>query len=139
MSYTITELFTGQTARLQRTFTQSDVQLCNELTMDFNPVYSSNEDSWKDCYTRPIVPGLLAEGLITQVVSDKLPGCACILLQKELVYYHPVHVGDVITAELSIIDINFDRNWITQKVTCFNQAGSEVIKGQIVLYMIPDR
>ncbi|NMD68856.1 enoyl-CoA hydratase [Bacillus sp. DNRA2] len=139
MSYTITELHTGQTARLQRTFTEEDVHICNELTKDFNPIYSHNEDCWKNFYNKPIVPGLLAEGLITQVVTDKLPACACILLQKELIYYHPVHVGDVITAELSIIDINLERNWVTQKVTCFNQAGNEVIKGQLVLSMLPKR
>jgi 3-hydroxybutyryl-CoA dehydratase len=82
---------------------------------------------------------LLAEGLINQVISEKLPGSACLLLQKELVYYHPVHVGDVITAELAIIDINLERSWVTQKVTCFNQAGSEVIKGQVVILVLPNQ
>ena len=135
MSLTNSELFIGQTARLQRIFTEADVKESNELTKDFNQVYQRN--GWKKRYSQPIVPALLVEGLITQVISDKLPGCACVLLQKEMVYYHPVHIGDVITAELLIIDINPERNWVTQKVICFNQNGTEVIKGQVVIFVLP--
>lgn len=139
MSYTITDLFIGQTARLQRIFTEEDVKKCNELTKDFNAIYQPIGNIWREHYSQPIVPGLLAEGLVTQVISDKLPGCACVLLQKEMVYYHPVHVGDAITAELSIIDINLERSWVTQKVTCFNQTGTEVIKGQVVIFVLSER
>lgn len=139
MVVTLKELFIGQTARLQRIFTEADVQKCNELTKDYNMIYQGNRDIWKNHYSQPIVPGVLTEGLINQVITDKLPGCACVLLQKELIYYHPVHVGDAITAELSIIDINLERNWITQKVTCFNQTGTEVIKGQVVIFVLSER
>lgn len=136
VNYTITDLFTGKIARLQRTFTEEDVRICKELTKDFNQVYGHNEAIWKDFYQQPVVPGLLTEGLITQVISDKLPGGACILLQKELIFSHPVHVGDVITAELEIIDMNAERNWVTEKVTCYNQVGIEVIKGQVVIFVL---
>lgn len=134
MSLTKSELFIGQTARLQRAFTEADVKECNELTKDFNQIYQ--QSGWKKRYSQPIVPALLVEGLITQVISDKLPGCACVLLQKEMIYYHPVHIGDAITAELLIIDINPERNWVTQKVICFNQNGTEVIKGQVVIFVL---
>jgi 3-hydroxybutyryl-CoA dehydratase len=139
MSYLITELYTGQIKRLQRSFTDDEVKSCVELTKDQSLVYGQNNDSWKTYYSKPIVPGLLTEGLITQVISDELPGSACILLQKELIFYHPVYVGDVITAELEIIDINIERNWVTQKVTCFNQTGIEVIKGQVVILLLNNR
>lgn len=137
MSLTNTELFIGKTACLQRVFTEYDLQQCKELTKDDNPIYQANMDHWKKPFSRPIVPALLVEGLITQVITNKLPGCACVLVQKEMVYYHPVHVGDAITAELLIMDINHERDWITQKVTCFNQNGTEVIKGQVVIYVLP--
>ena len=85
---------------------------------------------WRMGIHRSIIPALLVEGLISQVITDKLPGCACVLLQKELIYYHPVYIGDEITAELTIVGINYDRDWVTQKVICFNQNGTEVIKGK---------
>jgi acyl dehydratase len=122
---------------MQRIFTEEDLDQCNQLTKDFNPIYQRHEDVWKKRYSQPIIPGLLVEGLITQVVSDKLPGCACVLLQKEIIYYHPVYIGDAITAELTVIDINHERDWVTQKVICRNQNGTEVIKGQIVIFVLP--
>lgn len=139
MSYTIEDLFIGKIARMQRIFTDEEVKICEKLTRDNSPVYNVNEDIWKHHYHQPIVPGLLAEGLINQVISEKLPGVACVLLQKELIFYLPVYVGDIITAELEIIDINMERNWITQKVTCFNQNGSEVIKGQVVVVILTNQ
>lgn len=137
MSLIIDKLLIGQIGRLKRTFNDSDVRLCNELTKDFSPIYQQSENDWKSFYNKPLVPGLLTEGLITQVISQKLPGTACVLLQKELVFYHPVHIGDEITAELEIIDINHDRNWLTQKVNCYNQNGNEVVKGQVVILVLP--
>lgn len=137
MSLTNTELFIGKTACLQRVFTEDDLQKCKELTKDNNLIYQGNVENWKKPFSHPIVPALLVEGLISQVITNKLPGCACVLVQKEMLYYHPVHVGDAITAELLIMDINHERDWITQKVTCFNQNGIEVIKGQVVIYVLP--
>lgn len=139
MTYAIEDLFIGKIARMQRIFTDEEVKICEKLTRDNSPVYNLNEDIWKNYYDQPIVPGLLAEGLINQVISEKLPGVACLLLQKELIFYLPVYVGDIITAELEIIDINVERNWVTQKVTCINQSGSEVIKGQVVIVIVTNQ
>jgi 3-hydroxybutyryl-CoA dehydratase len=135
MGITNSELFIGQSAHLQRIFTGEDLQQCMELTKDFNPIYQHHDIGLENGYSQVIIPALLVEGLVTQVITDKLPGCACVLLQKELVYYHPVYIGDEITAELTIVGINYDRDWVTQKVICFNQNGTEVIKGQIVIYV----
>ncbi|RLL46890.1 hypothetical protein D8M04_06745 [Oceanobacillus piezotolerans] len=132
----INDISIGQTARLEREFTEEDVRVSKELTRDYSPVYDKDEQAWKKHYPKPIVPALLTEGLITQVISSKLPGIPCVLLQKDLVFYSPVHVGEVITAELVIIDINKERNWLTQKVTCYDVDGKEVIKGQVVIYVL---
>ncbi|KAA9022549.1 hotdog family protein [Niallia endozanthoxylica] len=137
MSLTTSEMQIGQIARLQRIFSEADIQKYSELANDFSQMYERNEEVWKKRFSQPIVPALLVEGLIIQVISEKLPGGPCVLVQKEIIYYHPVHVGDAITAELVIIDINHERNWVTQKVVCFNQQGTEVIKGQVVIYVFP--
>lgn len=136
MNQTSIEIFIGKVACLQRTFSEEDVRLCKELTGDFNQVYEQNGENWKKFNREPIVPGLLTEGLITQVISDKLPGGASLLMQKELIFSHPVHVGDIVTAELKIIDINEEHRWVTEKVTCYNQLGIEVVRGQVVILLL---
>lgn len=132
-------LYKGQTAIMSRIFTAEDVNRCCELTKDFSPVYNLSSDAWKGYYKKPIVPALLTEGLITQVISSELPGIPCVLLQKDLVFYSPVYIGDLITVELTIIDINYERNWLTQKVTCFDEEGNELIKGQVVIFLLSNK
>ncbi|MFB4159534.1 hypothetical protein ACE1TF_06585 [Geomicrobium sp. JSM 1781026] len=129
----------GQTAQLTRVFTEEDVIRSMELTQDYSPVYTEQHNEWTDVYPEPILPALLAESLITQVISTKLPGVPCILVQKDLVYYSPVHIHDPITVELIVIDINEERKWITQKVTCWNSKKKEVIKGQVVVFLLPEK
>ena len=136
MGLMISDMRLGQMARLKRTFNEDDVKRCSELTKDYSPIYQQDKKEWRNQFSRPVVPGLLTEGLINQVISEKLPGRACILLQKELVFYHPVYIGDTVTAELEVIDINIDRNWVTQKIICYNESGTEIIKGQLLLLVI---
>lgn len=85
-----------------------------------------------------VIPGLLTDGLIMEVSSKKIPGSPGLLLQKELLYHSPAYVGDTITAKIEVIDIDQKRNWLTLMVKCMNQAGKEVITGQIVAYVITD-
>jgi 3-hydroxybutyryl-CoA dehydratase len=137
MSHTIDQMFIGQIARSKRVFTGEDVRLYSELTLDFSLVYQENHVG--SIYTKPIIPGILTEGLVHHTISSKLPGSPCILLQKELVFYRPLHIGDEVIAELEVIDINEARNWVTLKVTCYNQSGTEVVKGQAVIFLLPDQ
>ncbi|MFS0750982.1 hypothetical protein [Oceanobacillus sp. 1P07AA] len=132
------QFYQGKTTRLSRTFTNDDVEKSKALTRDVSPIYDEREKEWKAYYKKPVIPALLTEGLITEAISSKLPGSPCVLLQKDLVFYSPVHVGQKITVELTIIDVNEERNWLTQKVTCFDDQGNEVIRGQVVLLLLID-
>ena len=118
MGLMISDMRLGQIARLKRTFNESDVEQCSALTKDYSPIYQQEKKEWKNQFNRPVVPGLLTEGLINQVISEKLP------------------IGDTVTAELEVIDINVDRNWVTQKIICYNESGTEIIKGQLLLLVI---
>ncbi|MFI8493756.1 hypothetical protein ACIGC1_12690 [Peribacillus butanolivorans] len=126
--------FIGQIARVQRTFTEDDVKRWSLLTQDFNDVYDP------ECFSkdlgRSLVPGILSEGLLTEAISKELPGGPCVIIQKELVFIHPVQIDNTITAEIEIIDVNVQRNWITIKVRCRNELRIDVIQGKIILKLL---
>ncbi|MFD4819040.1 hotdog family protein [Peribacillus butanolivorans] len=126
--------FIGQIARVQRTFTEDDVKRWSLLTQDFNDVYDPEFFS-KD-FGRSLVPGILSEGLLTEAISKELPGGPCVIIQKELVFIHPVQIDSTITAEIEIIDVNVQRNWITIKVRCRNELRIDVIQGKIILKLL---
>ncbi|MGO4888386.1 MaoC/PaaZ C-terminal domain-containing protein [Anaerobacillus sp. MEB173] len=120
----------GQSSSIARVFTEKDVKLFIELTGDDNAVYSCDLRT-KDL-KGPIVPGLLTEGLIMEVMSKKLLGTTGLMLQKDMVFNHPVYIGDTITAKVEIIDIDVKRSWVTMMTRCMNQDGELVITGQVV-------
>jgi 3-hydroxybutyryl-CoA dehydratase len=126
-------LYLGQSATISRTFTKEDMMKCADLTNDFNPIYFSEEFVVDTRFKNPIVQGILTEGLIISAISNHLPGPGCVLLQKELVFLAPVYCGDEINAYIEVIDIDRDRNWITERVICKNQSSQEVVRGQVLL------
>lgn len=132
----LSDFYIGQYSTIERVFTKEDVEEILKLSREENTVYF-NEDFMKKANMKgTVVPGLLTDGLIMEVSSKKIPGSPGLLLQKELLYHHPVYVGDKVTAKIEVIDIDHKRKWLTLMVTCTNQDGVEVITGQIVAYVI---
>jgi len=123
----------GQKCQISRTFTWEDVRRCAELTGDFNPMYLDEEFVRDTRFKRPIIHGLLTEGLVLSAASTYLPGPGALLLHKEMVYRHPVFIGDTVTAKIEVIDIDYERNWLVEQVVCSNQNNKEVLRGQLVL------
>ncbi|MBD7936601.1 MULTISPECIES: hypothetical protein [Cytobacillus] len=126
----------GDSATIARKFTEEDILSCQELTKDYSPVYQVQNEKWDEPFDQPIVPALLVEGLIHQVVSEKLPGCPCVLLQKELLFYDPVYRDEKITVKLDLLDCHSERHWLTMKVSCLNENNHEVIRGQLVVQLL---
>lgn len=130
----IDSYFVGQIARRQKTFFEDDIKQWCLLTQDFNHVYQTRFSNLE--ISEPLIPGIISEGLITEVISKELPGIPCMMMQKELLFIYPVQIGNTITAEVEIIDINPERKWITEKVRCMNEHGIDVIKGQLILKLL---
>ncbi len=138
MSSHMSNFYIGQISSMARTFTEKDVRNCLELTREDNTVYFNDTFMQNANLKGKVIPGILSEGLIMEVSSKKLPGTPGLLLQKEVVFHHPVYIGDTITASIEVIDIDNKRCWLTLMVRCVNQVGKEVITGQIIAFIIPN-
>lgn len=130
----VNQLFIGQIARAQRTFTVNDVNRWSSLTQDFNEVYDLEIS--KRGGRLSMIPGILSEGLITELISKELKGIVCVIIQKELVFIQSVQIDCMIIAEIEIIDVNVQRNWITMKVRCMNEHRMDVIQGKITMKLL---
>ena len=130
----VNQLFIGQIARAQRTFTVNDVNRWSSLTQDFNEVYDLEIS--KRGGRLSMILGILSEGLITELISKELKGIVCVIIQKELVFIQSVQIDCMIIAEIEIIDVNVQRNWITMKVRCMNEHRMDVIQGKITMKLL---
>ena len=130
---TIQELNVGETARVAKTISESDVYLYAGITGDFNPAHVNESYAQGTFFKTRIAHGMLTAGLISNVLANQLPGPGTIYLRQELNFLAPVGIGDTITAHAEIIEIMADKNRVRLKTECINQDGTKVIDGEAVV------
>lgn len=123
----------GDKASFTKTVTETDVYLFAGVTGDFNPAHIDEEYAKKTYFKKRIAHGMLSAGFISNVLGTKLPGAGAIYMKQELAFLAPVYMGDTITAQVEVTDINKEKNRVNLKTTCTNQDGTVVLDGSAVL------
>lgn len=131
-SFVMSELHLGQEAKLTKTITEGDVFVFAGSTGDLNPVHISEEFAKTTKFGRRIAHGLIAATMIASVLGQQLPGGGSVYVSQTLFFKAPVFIGDTITATLTVIDMNVDRNRLTLKTVCTNQDNVVVLEGEAV-------
>jgi len=139
MSYTIHDLYIGQTACHSKTITETDVYLFAGITGDFNPAHVDAEYAKSTVFQERIAHGMLSASLISTVFGTALPGKGTIYLRQSLRFTAPVHLGDTITATVEIIELNAERNRAIFRTWCTNQNGQIVLDGEATVLPPADK
>jgi 3-hydroxybutyryl-CoA dehydratase len=126
---TFKDLYIGQKASVQKTFTAADVSMFAGISLDVNPLHMSDVYAEKSIFKKRVVHGILTSGLISAVLANKLPGPGTIYLGQELRFAAPVYLGDDITAEVEITELREDKKIVKLNTVCVNQDGKPVITG----------
>ena len=94
------EIKVGDTAKITRICTESDIELFGVVSGDLNPShYASGKDKLA---VRPVAHSMWAGSLLSAVIGNELPGPGSAFVSQQLNYLTPVHVGDEITAEVEV-------------------------------------
>ena len=96
----------GMTASTSKTITETDVILFAGISTDINPVHLDEEAAKNGIFKKRVAHGILVSGLISAVLGNKLPGPGSIYMGQELRFTAPVFIGDTITAEVEIIEVD---------------------------------
>ena len=132
-SKTIDQLNIGEKASLTKQITESDVFRFAEVTGDRNPVHLDPEYASQTRFKERIAHGMLTAGLISAVLGTRLPGLGSIYLSQSLAFKAPVKLGDVIQAEVEVIEKIPEKNKLRLRTTCRNQDGTVVTDGEAVV------
>lgn len=130
---TIAEIAVGDTAEFAKTVSEGDIYQYAGISGDFNPVHVNAAYAEKTFFKTRIAHGMLSAGFISNVLGNQIPGPGSIYISQELKFLGPVRIGDTITARVTVIDIDAEKNRVTLKTECVNQNGTTVIDGQAVL------
>jgi len=130
---TIDQLNIGEKASLTKQITESDVLRFAEVTGDRNPIHLDPEYASKTRFKERIAHGMLTASLISAVISTRLLGPGNIYVSQSLEFKAPVKLGDVIQAEVELIEKIPEKNRVRLKTTCRNQDGTVVIDGEAIV------
>jgi len=62
-------------------------------------------------------------------VGMYLPGPGTIYVSQEIRFLAPIHIGDTITAQVTVEELLQDKNRARLKTRCLNQNGVTVVDG----------
>jgi acyl dehydratase len=71
--------------------------------------------------------------VVLSLIMKWLANPAGIIVQQEMVYIHPVYIGDRITARAQVIGLDQSGGWITLSATGTNQYQETILTGQVIV------
>lgn len=117
----------GDKASFTRTLTEADVALFIGTTWDVNPLHTDEIYCAATPFKHRIVPGLLTASLLTH-----LGGLwAFLATVMDFHFLAPVYVGDSITAQAEVAEVDAQSGAVLLKCTCTNQDGKLVLSAEV--------
>ena len=126
---TINEIKIGDTAFQKVEITEKHVETFGEITNDYNPAHFDSEYASTTMFKKRISHGMYVGSLFSKVFGMDLPGKGAIYVSQSLKFKRPVYFGDVIKAEVTVTEMNVERNRVYFECVATNQNGEVVIKG----------
>jgi len=137
-AYYFDELEVGQKASYTREVTDADIRAFAAVSGDNNPVhldeaFAAEHTPFGSC----IAHGLLSASYISTVAGTILPGPGAIYINQSLKFRAPVKAGDVVVAEVEVMDLIEKRGFVQLATRCLVD-GKAVLEGEATL-MPPKR
>lgn len=125
----IEDLEIGMIRSLQKEVTNLDIELFAKVSTDHNPVHLDDDYAQDTIFGGRIAHGMLTAGLISAVIGEQLPGHGSVYLGQSLKFLAPVRPGDIVTAEVEVLDIDYSKRRVQLDTRCL-VAGKPVVKGE---------
>jgi acyl dehydratase len=127
----------GATARRSRPISVHDIELFTELTGDRNPLHYDDQVARATRFGGIVVQGGVTTGLLNAVVAEDLPGPGSVFLHTDWSFRAPVRPGDVITAEVEVLEARADKPICRLRTTITDQHGTVVVDGAALVWTEP--
>ncbi|MBF9029250.1 (R)-hydratase [Rhodobacterales bacterium HKCCE3408] len=125
----IEDLEIGMSRYLEKVVTDRDIELFAEVSTDRNPVHLDDAYAQDTIFEGRIAHGMLTAGLISAVIGEQLPGHGTVYLGQSLKFLAPVRPGDMVRAEVTVLEIDYAKRRVKLDTTC-TIDGKPVVRGE---------
>lgn len=133
----IEDLEMGMIRSLDKIVTDQDIEMFAQVSTDHNPVHLDDDYAQDTIFEGRIAHGMLTAGLISAVIGEQLPGHGTVYMGQTLKFLAPVRPGDMVHAEVEVIDIDFAKRRVKLDCHCA-VAGKKVLIGEATV-LAPSR
>lgn len=130
---TYDEMHIGQTARLVRTLSLSDIQAFAAVSGDINPTHVDAEYAVQSLFHGVVAHGMWGGTLISSLFGTVFPGAGTVYVEQTLHFLLPVHVGDTLTVSVTVIAKDDVTKRVRFDCNVVNQNGKTVLDGEAVV------
>jgi 3-hydroxybutyryl-CoA dehydratase len=123
------DLSIGLRASLMRTVMDNDLHLFAAVSGDTNPIHISDSFAARSKFGQRIAHGMFTASLVSAVIGTKLPGPGAIYLSQTIQFLAPVRIGDVVTANVEVVELIPDRRRARLFCECICD-GRAVLEGE---------
>lgn len=126
----------GQTAFIEKVFTEEEVRMFSTVSQDANPVHFDAEYAAKTRFGQRIVQGPFVASLIGGILGSTLPGPGTIYIKQTTNFLKPVYIDERITAHVEITNIRTDKPVITLRTWVEKENKETAIDGEAVVMFL---
>jgi 3-hydroxybutyryl-CoA dehydratase len=126
----------GQSASMEKTVTEKDVQMFGEATGDLNPVHFDETYARSTIFRGRVAHGALSIGFISAVVGMRLPGAGTIFVSASTDFKAPVRIGDTVVTTCTVKEIRERRQIV---LDCVCAVGDTIVVTGEALVLAPKR
>ena len=133
----IEDIEMGMTRYIRKVITDKDIEQFAEISTDHNPVHLDDEYARDTIFEGRIAHGILTAGLVSAVIGEQLPGHGTIYMSQNLKFLAPVRPGDLVHAEVKVVDMVIDKRRVKLDCRC-EVNGKNVLVGEAIV-LAPSR
>ena len=128
----IEDIEIGMTRYIRKVITDKDIEQFAEISTDHNPVHLDDEYARDTIFEGRIAHGMLTAGLVSAVIGEQLPGHGTIYMSQNLKFLAPVRPGDLVHAEVKVVDMVIDKRRVKLDCRC-EVKGKNVLVGEAIV------
>ena len=133
----IEDIEMGMIRYIRKVITDRDIEQFAEISTDHNPVHLDDEYARDTIFEGRIAHGMLTAGLVSAVIGEQLPGHGTIYMSQNLKFLAPVRPGDLVHAEVKVVDMVIDKRRVKLDCRC-EVNGKNVLVGEAIV-LAPSR